>query len=132
MHPSTLSFSRRNFVSCSSLALPTSSTPDYESAFVFQVMTIAMGRNDYETYYFFFVHYAVYGYLLIRARRELIIEKYVVEVNFQQWKHILDIMHDPIIIYSSTEVIYHNRALTSIIENYEVSTNDILTKVNYL
>jgi hypothetical protein len=93
-------------------------------------ITLVFSNNDYGFYFALYAYCTVYGYLIIQARQKLMREKYALELSFQQWKYILDIIENPIIIYNSSHILYYNKALVTVIEDNEIRGVDTLVGVS--
>ena len=64
-----------------------------------------------------------------RAKQELIVERCKAENTFKCWKHVLDIIQNPVVIFNTKEILYYNDALFEIIREYGSHTENILNDV---
>ena len=53
---------------------------------------------------------------MVKVRRELIMERYDFQLKSKKWKRILDISQDATVICNEATVLYHNLALTDLLQ----------------
>jgi hypothetical protein len=53
-------------------------------------------------------------------------------MNAKKWKHVLDISQDAIIICTSDELLYHNKAMERLLENANIISKEIITGIDTL
>ena len=69
---------------------------------------------------------------MLRARQELIVERFNKKHNLKMWKHVLDVIQNAIVICNSTEILYYNEALLSLIEKFGKNTKNMIKDVIYI
>ena len=68
---------------------------------------------------------------MVRTTKELMAERLNTKETFKNWKHVLDVIQNAIIICSSDKIIFINTVMTSLIDKSEIRTGNIVDDVSH-